>query len=78
MASYHYHYHLFFLMACTNCVGSYESRSIFDSLDKAWGMLRKFPKEMLKKIPADILDEFYERKGMEAPELAEENEKKEE
>lgn len=41
-------------------------------------MLRKFPKEMLKKIPADILDEFYERKGVEAPELAEENEKKEE
>ena len=62
----------------TNRIGSYESRSIFDSLDKAWGMLRKFPKEMLKKIPADILDEFYERKGMEAPELAEENEKKEE
>ena len=61
-----------------NWIGSYESRSIFDSLDKAWGMLRKFPKEMLKKIPADILDEFYERKGMEAPELAEENEKKEE
>lgn len=46
--------------------GSYESRSIFDSLDKAWSMLRTFPKEMLKKIPADILDEFYARKGVEA------------
>ena len=29
-------------------------------------MLRTFPKEMLKKIPADILDEFYARKGVEA------------
>ena len=54
-------------------IGSYESGSIFDSLDKAWSMLRTFPKEMLKKIPADILDEFYARKGVEA-EVAEKQE----
>ena len=34
-------------------------------------MLRTFPKEMLKKIPADILDEFYARKGVEIPEVEE-------
>ena len=37
-------------------------------------MLRTFPKEMLKKIPADILDEFYARKGVEAPEVDEKEE----
>ena len=50
--------------------GPYESRSIFDSLDKAWNMLRTFPKEMLKKIPAEIIEEFYARKGVEMPEDA--------
>lgn len=34
-------------------------------------MLRTFPKEMLKKIPADILDEFYARKEVEVPEVEE-------
>lgn len=55
--------------------GPYESRSIFDSLDKAWNMLRTFPKEMLKKIPADIIEEFYARKGVEVPEVVEESPK---
>ena len=27
--------------------------------------MRTFPKEMLKKIPADIIEEFYARKGVE-------------
>ena len=31
-------------------------------------MLRTFPKEMLKKIPADIIEEFYARKGVEVEE----------
>ena len=34
-------------------------------------MLRTFPKEMLKKIPADIIEEFYARKGVEAEEAEE-------
>ncbi|CBK24668.2 uncharacterized protein [Blastocystis hominis] len=55
--------------------GPYESRSIFDSLDKAWNMLRTFPKEMLKKIPAEIIEEFYARKGVEMPEEEEEKKK---
>ena len=41
----------------------YDSRTIFDSLDLGWNLLRIFPKEQLNRIPAKILDEFYARKG---------------
>jgi V-type H+-transporting ATPase subunit B len=41
----------------------YESRTIFDSLDLAWSLLRIFPKELLNRIPAKVLDEYYLRKG---------------
>lgn len=41
----------------------YEKRSIFDSLDMGWNLLRIFPKELLNRIPAKVLDEFYARKG---------------
>ena len=40
----------------------YEKRTIFESLDKAWGLLRSFPSEQLKKIPDDMIKEFYRRK----------------
>lgn len=40
-----------------------ESRTIFQSLDLAWELLRIFPKEMLTKIPEDIKDGFYTRKA---------------
>jgi V-type H+-transporting ATPase subunit B len=43
--------------------GAYENRTIFESLDIAWSLLRQFPKEMLKKIPKKLLDEFYERRA---------------
>lgn len=42
--------------------GAYENRTIFESLDLAWSLLRQFPREMLKKIPKATLDEFYERR----------------
>lgn len=42
--------------------GAYESRSIQESLDLAWGLLRIYPKELLNRIPAKILDQFYARK----------------
>lgn len=42
--------------------GPYESRSVFESLDSAWSLLRTFPKEMLKKIPKGQLEEFYARR----------------
>ena len=42
---------------------SYEKRSIFDSLDLAWSLLRTFPKDQLNRIPAKVLDEWYQRKA---------------
>lgn len=41
--------------------GAYEHRSIFDSLDIAWSLLRIYPKELLNRIPAKIIQEFYQR-----------------
>jgi len=43
--------------------GSYENRTVFDSLDVGWSLLRIFPKEMLKRIPQSTLQEFYPRQG---------------
>ncbi|KAL2149417.1 hypothetical protein VTH82DRAFT_8068 [Thermothelomyces myriococcoides] len=41
--------------------GPYESRTIYESLDLAWSLLRIFRKDMLNRIPAKILNEFYHR-----------------
>lgn len=41
--------------------GAYESRSIFESLDLAWSLLRIYRKDMLNRIPAKIINEFYQR-----------------
>lgn len=43
--------------------GSYEARSIFQSLDLAWTLLRLFPRELLRRITGKTLDAFYEREG---------------
>jgi len=43
--------------------GAYENRTIVDSLDICWQLLRTFPREMLKRIPLNILQEFYPRDG---------------
>ncbi len=43
--------------------GSYENRTIFESLDIGWQLLRIFPKKMLKRIGPKILDEYYARDG---------------
>lgn len=43
--------------------GAYENRSVFDSLDIGWELLRIFPKEMLKRIPRNIINEYYPRKN---------------
>lgn len=42
--------------------GAYESRTIFESLDLAWSLLRIFPKEQLNRINPKIIQEFYSRK----------------
>lgn len=44
-------------------LGAYESRTIFDSLDLAWSLLRIFPKEQLNRINPKIIAEFYGRKA---------------
>ena len=42
---------------------AYESRTIYESLDLAWSLLRIYPKELLNRIPKKIIDEFYQRSG---------------
>merc|ERR1712113_1312550 len=42
--------------------GPYQARSVFESLDLAWSILRAFPKELLKKIPKKTLDQYYARR----------------
>ncbi|CAE6428350.1 unnamed protein product [Rhizoctonia solani] len=54
--------------------GAYESRTIFDSLDLAWTLLRIFPKEQLNRINPKIIAEFYSRQ----PKSKKTEEKKEE
>lgn len=56
-----------FLLWEVNISGAYENRTITDSLDVCWQLLRTFPKEMLKRIPAEILQEFYPRDGGKQP-----------
>lgn len=41
----------------------YDKRTIFDSLEIGWSLLRIFPKELLNRINPKLLDEFYARKG---------------
>lgn len=41
--------------------GQYETRTVFESLDIAWSLLRAFPSTLLKKVPAAIIKEFYTR-----------------
>lgn len=61
-----------FLYICVrvneNCVaGAYEARSIFDSLDLAWSLLRIFPREQLNRINPKIIEEYYARKPAKKP-----------
>jgi len=41
--------------------GAYDTRNIFQSLDLAWTLLRIFSRELLHRIPAKTLDQFYSR-----------------
>ncbi|NXK70804.1 VATB1 ATPase, partial [Sylvietta virens] len=43
--------------------GPYENRSVFESLDIGWQLLRIFPKQLLKRIPENVLAEFYPREA---------------
>lgn len=50
--------------------GHYENRTIFESLDIGWQLLRIFPKEMLKRIPASTLAKYYPRDAQKAAQRA--------
>tara|TARA_B100000795_G_C22750084_1_gene419036 strand:- start:5 stop:724 length:720 start_codon:yes stop_codon:yes gene_type:complete len=41
--------------------GMYENRDIFETLDRAWELLRSFPKDALNKIPQKLLKKYYQR-----------------
>uniref|UniRef100_A0A452HG11 Uncharacterized protein n=1 Tax=Gopherus agassizii TaxID=38772 RepID=A0A452HG11_9SAUR len=43
--------------------GPYDNRTIFESLNIGWQLLRIFPKELLKRIPESILAEYYPREA---------------
>ena len=58
-------------------VGHYENRTVFESLDIGWQLLRIFPREMLKRIPESTLDKYYPRGGLAAPVVLKGDEKKE-
>merc|ERR1712227_608854 len=45
--------------------GTNENRSIFDSLDKGWELLRIYPPELLKRIPESTIKKYYYRKAEE-------------
>lgn len=45
--------------------GAYEKRTIFDSLDQAWELLRIYPRELLNRIPKKVLDKNYARQAKE-------------
>jgi len=58
--------------------GYYEARDIFQSLDNAWGLLRTFPKEMLKRITEKTIKEHYNRDRSGADEKAADKDDKKE
>ena len=41
--------------------GFYENRSIIETLDLGWELLRMFPRSELKRIKPSILDKYYEK-----------------
>ncbi|KAK9828306.1 hypothetical protein WJX74_008078 [Apatococcus lobatus] len=43
--------------------GPYESRTIVQSLDIAWSLLRIFPRELLRRITGKTLDQYYDRES---------------
>lgn len=44
-------------------IGPYDNRTVYETLDIGWQLLRIFPKEMLKRIPQSTLSEFYPRES---------------
>ena len=49
------------MLKIMSVLGTYENRTIYESLDLAWSLLRIFPKEMLNRVSPKFLAEFYQR-----------------
>lgn len=45
----------------------YESRTVQESLETAWNLLRIYPKDLLNRIPKKVIDEFYQRSSKPRP-----------
>lgn len=43
--------------------GKYENRTVEETIDLGWNLLRIYPKDLLNRISPKILDEFYDRRG---------------
>lgn len=56
--------------------GKYEDRSVFETLDLAWSLLRIYPKDMLNRISPKILDEYYDRRTRDDDDDGDEDESK--
>lgn len=41
--------------------GQFENRSIFESLDIAWSILRMFPERLLQRMSRETLDAYYKK-----------------
>lgn len=53
--------------------GPYDQRTIWKSLDISWDMLRTFPSEKLRKIPARFVDQYYGDADNDVPEHHKDN-----
>ena len=45
--------------------GPYEARTIFESLQIAWSLLRIFPRELLRRVTGKTLDQWYDKEPKE-------------
>jgi V-type H+-transporting ATPase subunit B len=58
--------------------GPYQARTVYESLDLAWSLLRSFPKELLKKITKAQLEKYYSRRAAAKEAESSNNEEEEE
>ena len=56
--------------------GPYEARTIFESLTIAWSLMRIFPRELLRRVTAKTLDEWYDKESKEDDKDSKDKDKK--
>ena len=52
-----------YISSVPQCEGVYENRTVFESLEIGWSLLRIFPQEMLRRIQQSVLDDYYSRES---------------